>query len=122
MCVSTITDAELDIMKALWKNGPSTSPDIFAGMSTDKSTHIGTKRTLLLRLVKKGAINRRKINERHYIYSPAISEEEYINENRKWMINRIFSGSVEDMLANLIKEEKISHDDLKLLLESLTDK
>jgi len=112
---SDITDAELDIMKALWKTGPTTSPAIFAAMETERSRHIGTNKTLLTRLVQKGAIKREALNSRNYIYSPAISEEAYANENRRWTIEKVFNGNAMEMLASLIKYEKITREDIDLV-------
>ena len=114
---SDITDAELDIMKALWKTGPAASPVIFAAMETNRSRHNGTNKTLLARLVQKGVVKRDPLNARSYIYSPVITEEEFIRENRQWMIEKIFNGSVIDMLTSLIEDESISREDLELLLE-----
>ena len=111
-----ITDAELDVMKALWKTGPSKSSVIFNAMDESKSRTVGTKKTLLKRLVIKGAITRKAIDLRNYIYSPAISEEEYISAQQQWMKNRIFNGDVKKMLANFILEENISRKDMESFL------
>ena len=113
-----ITDAELDIMNALWEIGTAESPAIFNALETNWSSNRGTKKTVLARLVKKGVIERVALNNKAYLYSPAISKEEYINEFRKWMIKRVFDGDAKKMLANLIKDESITREDLEMLLHN----
>jgi len=117
----TITDAELDIMKILWKHEGLTSPAIFDEIEGDTDKKTGTLKTLLTRLVQKGAVRREGINERHYIYFPVITEKEYIEKNRRRLIDKVFNGSVKDLLLNLIKEEKISKAELDSLYDQIEE-
>ena len=73
----------------------------------------------MTRLVKKSAVRREGINERHYIYFPVVTEKEYIERNRQRLINKVFDGSVNALLLNFIKEEKISKEDLDKLYEQI---
>ena len=116
----TITDAELDIMKVLWKNGPSTSNALFASIATAGNSK-GTLKTLLTRLVQKGAVRREGINERHFMYYPAVSEEEYLKLQRRRLIDRMFDGSAKNLLLNLIREEHITPDDLEEMLGEIKE-
>ena len=117
----TITDAELVIMKALWKNGASTSPAIFAAIPNNEHMNTGTLKTLLSRLVNKGVVSAEEINTRNYLYTPVITEDEYIKENRKRIIDRVFDGSVQKMLLNFIKEEKVTSNDLEQLIRQIEE-
>jgi len=116
-----ITDTELYIMKVLWKNGPLTSHALFAQMETESSRSKGTLKTLLARLVRKGAIRREGINERHYMYYPAITEDEYITKQRRRLIDRMFDGSAKNLLLNLIREEELTYEDLEQLLREIKE-
>ena len=117
----TITDAELDIMKVLWENGASTSPAIFDAMKNGKSKNRGTLKTLLARLVQKGAVRCEEINSRNYLYIPVITKEEYINQNRKRMIDKVYDGSAKDLIMNFIKEEKFTPEDLEKMLREIEE-
>ena len=112
-----IADAELPIMKVLWEKGELTSPEIFAGMDGNKST----LKTLLQRLVAKGAVKATEINSRTYRYSPIVTQEEYTNVTCKSFIQKVFDGSADKMLLNFVKEEKISREDLKRLLDMIEE-
>lgn len=108
----SIADAELPIMKVLWEQGGLTSPEIFAGMTGNKST----LKTLLQRLVAKGAVTAVEINSRCYRYSAAVSREDYVRQEQTGFLQRVFDGSVKKMVLNFVKEEKLTREDLEELL------
>jgi len=116
-----VSDAELDIIKVLWKYGPMTSPAIFAAMENGQTKNTGTLKTLLARLVRKGAVRCEGINSRQYLYLPVLSEEEYIKKTRRKLIDRVFDGSAQKLLLNLVKEEKITRDDLEQLIKQIEE-
>ena len=116
-----VSDAELDIMKVLWKKGPLTSPAIFAEISNGKKRKIGTLKTLLTRLVHKGSVRCEEINSRHYLYIPVLTEDEYLRMNRRRMIDRLFDGSAKKLLLNLVKEENLTREDLEQLIREIED-
>jgi len=116
-----ITDAELDIMKVLWENGALTSPDIFKSLTNGRSKTRGTLKTLLARLVQKGAVRCEEINSRNYLYIPVITKDEYINQNRKRIIDRIFNGSAQELLLNFVKEEHVSPEDLEEIIRQIKE-
>lgn len=112
-----IADAELPIMKVLWEQGELTSPEIFAHLEGNKST----LKTLLQRLVGKGAVKATEINSRSYRYSPVLSRQDYINQERSGFLQKVFDGSAQKMLLNFVKEEKITRDDLQKLLDIIEE-
>jgi len=116
-----VSDAELDIIKVLWKNGPLTSPSIFALMETDRPKNIGTLKTLLTRLVRKGTVRYEEVKSRKYLYIPVLTEIEYIEMTRRKLIDRVFDGSAKKLLLNFIKEEKITREDLEQLIRQIEE-
>jgi BlaI family penicillinase repressor len=112
-----IADAELPIMKVLWEKENLTSPEIFAGMDGN----ISTLKTLLQRLVAKGAVRATEINSRTFRYSPVITRDEYTNASCKSFMQKVFDGSAEKMLLNFVKEDKISRKDLQKLLDMIEE-
>ncbi len=112
-----ITNSELPIMKVLWEKGELTSNDILASLDGNSST----LKTLLKRLVDKGAVGTREITSRAYTYYPIISKETYINQERKGFLARVFDGSKNKMLLNFVKEENISKEDLERLIDMIEE-
>lgn len=112
-----INDSELPIMKVLWNKDGITSPEIFAELSGNKST----LKTLLSRLVERGAVRVEEINQRNYRYFAIVTENDYIEDERKTFLKKVFNGSAEKMLLNFVQEENISADALRRLVELIEE-
>jgi len=110
-----ISEAELPIMRVLWQYGSLSSPEIFAHLEGNRST----LKTLLQRLVAKGAVEAQELTSRSYLYSAKVSRESYIAQERKGFLQRAFDGSVQQLLLNFVKEEKVTREDLQRLLEEI---
>ena len=108
---SKITDSELEVMKLLWcaKDAlPVTA--IREHLQESKGWEPATIKTLISRLVAKGAVRQEKRNV--YYYSPAISEKEYSSWATKDLITRIFNGKARDLVASLVNSDGLSLEDL----------
>jgi BlaI family penicillinase repressor len=116
-----ITDAELEIMKVLWERGTATSPMILADISKGGNRNRNTVKTLLLRLVQKGAVKYEEINSRTYKYTPIITKDEYTSYSSDTFLNKIFGGSVDKMLLNFVRDEKISKESLQRLIDLIEE-
>ena len=106
-----ITDSELEVMKLLWcaKDAlPVTA--IREQLQESKGWEPATIKTLICRLVAKGAVRQEKRNV--YYYSPAISEKEYSSWATKDLITRIFNGKARDLVASLVNSDGLSQEDL----------
>jgi BlaI family penicillinase repressor len=104
--------AEVEVMKVLWQsNGfPMTSTDIRNKLNSRLSWKKSTVLTLIHRLVEKGAVKCEE-KEVHY-YTPLVSESEYVRSQTKNFLERIFDGSVKNLLTTLCQTGNLSSDDL----------
>lgn len=116
-----ITDAELDIMRVLWEKGSCTSPEILQGVSRTETRNRNTMKTLLLRLVNKGAVGYEEINSRTYKYFPIVTQDAYVSAESESFMKKLFSGSPQKMLLNFVKEEQITKNDLQRLIDLIED-
>lgn len=108
---SKITDSELEVMKLLWcaKDAlPVTA--IREQLQESKGWEPATIKTLISRLVSKGAVRQEKRNV--YYYSPVITEKEYSTWATKDLITRIFNGKASDLIASLVDSNGLSQEDL----------
>ena len=112
-----INDSELPIMKAIWENDGRTSTEILADVKGNKNT----LKTLLGRLVERGAVRVEEINQRTYRYFSVVTEDDYIEGQRKTFLDKVFDGSTEKMLLNFVKEENISADALRRLVDLIEE-
>ena len=84
-------------------------------LQESKGWEPATIKTLISRLVSKGAVRQEKRNV--YYYSPVITEKEYSSWATKDLITRIFNGKARDLVASLVNSDGLSQEDLAELRE-----
>lgn len=119
--MNQISEAELEVMKILWKLESATSAEIIQSLENDSNWKPKTIQTLITRLVSKEALQVDKSNKKAYIYYPNISEEEYKNYANDSFLKKLYNGSINLMLSSFIKDKKLSKDDINELKKLLED-
>ena len=115
-----ISDAELELMEALWAaEEPLTSADVAEKLES-RGWSLATIKTMLSRLVGKGAITHRG-DGRRFLYAPAIAREAYVGSESVRFVERLFGGRLSPLVARLAEEDALDEDDIaeieKLLKE-----
>lgn len=113
-----IADSEWRIMKLLWKKSPQTAGEIIEQLEGHVDWTPKTIKTLLNRLVGKGALGFKK-NGRSYLYSPLISESKLKQEETRSFVNRVYDGALKPLLAAFIEDGKLTPEEIKELREIL---
>lgn len=118
----SISDAEAMVMEILWRRNPLGADEVVAAL-----THTGwaepTIKTLLNRLLNKGAIQAEK-QGRRYLYSPALEREGWVEQQSEGLLDRLFDGRVAPLVAHFSERGKLSASDiaeLKKLIRELDD-
>ncbi|WP_129598106.1 BlaI/MecI/CopY family transcriptional regulator [Anaerophilus nitritogenes] len=119
--IPQVSDAELEILKVLWKLGPSTSSQIVDKLKDTSHWKAKTIQTLITRLVSKEALSTDKINGKAFIYSPNFSEKEYKSYANETFLQKIYNGSIRSMLTSFIKEQKLTKKDIDQLKQLLDE-
>ena len=120
----TISDAESRVMEVLWQQAPQTSEDIVAALLTPTGWHEKTIKTLLNRLLGKGAISAQK-EGRRYLYTPRLHREDWQQHESRSLLDRVFGGKVAPLLAHFSQHEKLSAKDiaeLRKLIDAIEKK
>ena len=108
---SKITDSELEVMKLLWRAEDALPVTVIREqLHESKGWEPATVKTLISRLVSKGAVRQEKRNV--YYYSPVITEKDYSSWATKDLITRIYNGKARDLIASLVSSEGLSQDDI----------
>ena len=106
-----ITGSELEVMKLLWRAKDALPVTVIREqLQQSKEWEPATIKTLISRLVSKGAVRQEKRNV--YYYSPVISEKEYGSWATKDLITRIYNGKARDLIASLVNSDGLSQDDI----------
>ncbi|MEE0944524.1 MAG: BlaI/MecI/CopY family transcriptional regulator [Clostridia bacterium] len=117
----SIGDAELEIMKVVWRTkGEITSLDIGKEVE-DKGWKKTTIATFLTRLVDKGALSATKRGKLYY-YTPLITEKEYKRLQTKNLIKTLYNGSVRDFAVSFFEEQKLNEKEIEELRAIIEDK
>ena len=102
-----LTEAEWQIMNALWQDHPATARQITDRLGEDVNWAYTTVKTMLTRLAKKKAVKERKKNNVG-IYQPVLSREKARRSALKSLANQAFDGAFGPLMHFLVEEQKIS--------------
>lgn len=116
--VPKISDAEYEVMKIIWSYAPINTNDVTEKLCSTTSWSPKTIHTLLNRLVKKKAITYNK-ECRVFVYTPLITQEEYLNHKSNIFLNQYFDGNLSSLMNNYIHNKKISDEELSNLRKLL---
>jgi BlaI family penicillinase repressor len=116
--IPKIAESEWRVMQVLWSSGPQTANDVVNALSGEVKWKPRTIKTLISRLVKKGAI---KVTEEgyRYQYSTAVKESECVRSETRSFVRRVYQGAMKPALAALIEDADLSEkeiDDIQKIL------
>jgi predicted transcriptional regulator len=119
-----ISEAESQVMEMLWRE-PEAVPaeQVAKALVSAHDWQEATVKTLLNRLLKKGAITARK-EGRRYLYSPVLEREQWVTSESKSLLDRLFGGRVAPLVAHFGSQRKLSKADveeLTRLIEGMRD-
>ncbi|WP_338244521.1 BlaI/MecI/CopY family transcriptional regulator [Aurantiacibacter hainanensis] len=106
-----ISDAEHAVMEALWKRSPQTAAEVCDSVCKERGWSIPTVKTLLSRLVQKGALATQP-DGRRFLYTPLIARSAYVGTESKRLMERLFGGRAAPLFAHLAQAEALSDDDI----------
>jgi BlaI family penicillinase repressor len=113
-----LTDAEWQIMNALWKRYPATAREIAENLAGETQWAYTTIKTLLARLAAKNAVSEQKLGNTS-VYEPLVSLKKARRTALRTFLNQGFDGAVEPLLNFLAEERKLSDRQRKELLKIL---
>lgn len=109
-----ITPSELEVMKLLWRAKDALPvTEIREALQKSKGWEPATIKTLVSRLVTKGAVRQEK--RKVFYYSPLISEQEYGAWATRDLISRLYNGRARDLVAALVHSEGLTQEDIQEL-------
>jgi predicted transcriptional regulator len=122
--VPAISEAESRVMEVLWNQAPQGSENLATALHGNTGWHENTVRTLLNRLIRKGAV-RAEREGRRYLYSPVLKREQWQSHESRSLLDRVFGGKIAPLLVHFSRNEKLSAKDvaeLRKLVDQLETK
>lgn len=114
-----ISEAEYEVMKIIWSQEPVSTTEVTNQLAPTTAWSPKTIQTLLKRLVQKGAITYEK-KSRVFVYTALIEQADYLNQENDHFLKRFYNGNITSMLANFVKEERLTGDELEELKRLLS--
>lgn len=115
-----ISGAEHEIMEVLWRESPLTASEVAERVPAGKEWSIRTVKTMLARLLAKGALAHEE-EGRRYLYRPAVRREDYVARESGRLIDRLFGGRVTPLVAQLAERGELSERDIAEIEALLKD-
>jgi predicted transcriptional regulator len=119
-----ISEAESQVMEVLWREREAVPAEqVVMALAGAHDWQEATVKTLLNRLLKKGAVSARK-DGRRYLYSAVLKREQWVTQESKSLLDRLFGGRVAPLVAHFGSQHKLSKsdlDELTRLIEGMRD-
>ena len=117
---STLTEAELRLMKLLWQRGESSVADLVSALPPEDVLAYTSVLTTVKILEAKGYVTHRK-DGRAFLYTPIVAKEEASSSAVRQILSRFFNDSREQLLVSLLGDEEISAAELKRLKRRIAE-
>ena len=121
MEVASISEAEWEIMKALWRHSPTSVNDLAAELAPMRNWHPKTVRTMLNRLARKKVVGTSVVDGVLH-YFPIVSQEHCARQATESFLDRVFDGALTPMVAQLVKRRRLTQEERRELLKLLKGK
>lgn len=115
-----LTEAELRLMDVLWTRGPSTVNEVLEALPKDLPLAYNTVLTTLRILEDKGYLSHEK-DGRAFVYAPTVEREKARQSALRMLLSRFFDNSAEQLVHNLLKNEKLSRGEMQRLKKMIEE-
>jgi BlaI family penicillinase repressor len=116
-----ITEAEWEVMAVVWDRTPVAASTVAEVLQHRKQWTLATVRTLLRRLVNKGALQQ-QADGRRYIYTALISMADCVRQESDSFLDRVLGRAPSEAILHLVKRAELSKADIRELRRILNTK
>jgi BlaI family penicillinase repressor len=118
----SISDAEWQVMRVVWQRpSPITASDVVEELSRTTDWSAATIKTMLNRLVKKGALTYETQGKR-YLYRANVRQEECVRSESRSFLQRVFGGAAAPMLNHFVRHANLTPEEVAELKRILAQK
>lgn len=116
-----ISDAEWDVMEVVWATEACAAAHVIAQLSATHDWNHRTVRTLLARLVEKGALEY-EVDGPRYIYRAVVSRQECVRQESRTFAEKVFGGNLTELLVHFVKDAPLGPDEIAEIRKMLDEK
>ena len=120
--IPAISDSEWDVMNVLWSaDAPLGANDVVARLAGVRDWSPRTVKTLLNRLINKGALAYETQGKR-YLYRPRVTREQCVREETRSFLSRVFANAPGPMLLQFVAQARLTPEEVEALKRLLDKK
>jgi predicted transcriptional regulator len=116
----TLTEQELEIMKVVWGLERATVRDVYETLRRRRKIAYTTVMTMMNILETKKYLEKR-VQDRAYVYQTTRPRSEVIKGMVREFVDRVFNGSAEPLLVQLIRDRRLSKKELEELARAVEE-
>ncbi|MGO8787772.1 MAG: BlaI/MecI/CopY family transcriptional regulator [Terriglobia bacterium] len=116
----TLTEQELEIMKVVWELQTATVRDVYEALLLRRKIAYTTVMTMMNILEDKGYLKKRAEDKAH-VYRPAQPKAKVIRAMVQEFVERVFNGSAEPLLVQLVKDRQLSREELEKIARAIKE-
>ena len=114
------TDAELAILRVLWRRGPSTVRDVTEALEDERGTGYTTALKLLQIMTEKGLV-RRDDSARSHVYEASVPPEATQRQLVRDLLDKAFGGSAQKLVMQALAAKRATRGELADIRRLLDD-
>jgi BlaI family transcriptional regulator, penicillinase repressor len=113
------TQAELEVLKILWKHGPSPVRFVHDTLSDNKNVRYTSTLKTMQVMTERGMLRREGTHMTH-VYYPLLEEGKTLGSLLDRFVDTVYNGSISNFLVSFLSNNKSSPEELKLAKELLS--
>jgi predicted transcriptional regulator len=114
-------DLQLKIMKVLWERGPAAAAAVQEALGADAGLAYTTIATMLRKMEDRGLV-RHRTEGRRFVYQAAVTPETVTRSMAGDILERLFEGSLADMVDHLLATHEVSAGELRRLEQVIAER
>lgn len=115
-----LNDSEWTVMQAVWDHPPASARDVLERVHGETGWAYTTARTVLARLVEKGALREKK-RANTSIYEPLVTRNAARRTAIRSLLDKAFDGTFGDLVQHMVSTEKLGKKEREKLARLLTE-
>jgi predicted transcriptional regulator len=110
----TLGELQHAIMRVLWESGEATVAEVHAALYDERGLAPTTIATMLRKMETKGVVAHR-VEDRHFVYRPTVTEEEVRSSMVGELLERLFAGDPAALVSHVMADHDIDEEELERL-------
>ena len=115
-----LNDSEWTVMQAVWQRSPASARDVLERVVDDTDWAYSTVKTVLARLVEKGALREQK-RANTSLYEPLVTREAARREAVRSLLDKAFDGTFGSLVQHMVSAEKLNKREREKLARMLSE-